>query len=384
MVRRSGERQCVAVGREERGVRPGRLQMGSHVRRSNDRSFLLDGRLIGHLTVRELRFTTSSSTHSCRQGSASTLGANFGRRLTLDCGTAFSHRLTLHCAASRGRLMLWVLGILIFLRLSLLIAFFSLGDLLVGRGQVLLRHGRIGSLPRWIDVPNQGHSELVHRHSMRTRNEHVFWLQVGVNDATDPMQVVQTNERVGRNLAHNLEGDTFEVVSLDQGKQIGTHGFKHHAHVLPVWPKVLEIVGELHHTCERHTWEDVAVWAALCGFPVVQAAAFRGLRKQLDLVVGSFRVVRGALLDLHRHEPVCILHVLAQPHGGEVPPSELGDDEVLSVVDFPDSHHMVPSLAVAVRTLIVTLHVVLARYWRTLHRVVSLPALRTAPPPEPT
>lgn len=67
----------------------------------------------------------------------------------------------------------------------------------------------------------------------------------------------------------------------------------------------------------------------------------------LDLVVRRLRVVRRTLLHLHCQKTLDI-HILYQPHGGEVAPAELGDHLEAVVVDLPQLNGVVAVLLVAV------------------------------------
>jgi len=63
--------------------------------------------------------------------------------------------------------------------------------------------------------------------------------------------------------------------------------------------------------------------------------------QDLDLVVGGYLVAWCALLDLQGHVGILVLHVLGQPHRGELAPAELLHDDVSIDEYLAQVHRMI-------------------------------------------
>mmetsp|Transcript_7375 Transcript_7375/g.11707 ORF Transcript_7375/g.11707 Transcript_7375/m.11707 type:complete len:207 (-) Transcript_7375:71-691(-) len=170
--------------------------------------------------------------------------------------------------------------------------------------------------------------------------------------------------------AHNVQGYSLEIVPLDQGQHIWTHGLKDHADMLAMHPEMLEVVNQRHNAREWKMGKEPLQWPSLCFLPLSVVASLRGLGQKLDLIVSRLGVVGSALLDFHGHEAL-IGQVLAEPDRRKVAPAKLGDDMVPTIVDLANRDRVITTLAVTISTLVVTLSVVL--------RICSLWLLHPAP-----
>mmetsp|Transcript_26330 Transcript_26330/g.69227 ORF Transcript_26330/g.69227 Transcript_26330/m.69227 type:complete len:238 (+) Transcript_26330:1387-2100(+) len=236
--------------------------------------------------------------------------------------------------------------------------------------QQLLSH-RIGRIRHMVQIPHQRNTMLADRYPVGASNENVFGLQVRVDDTADSMQVVQTNQRVSRNLAYGLQRNALEIPLLDEGQQIGTHGLENHADMFPIGTIMLKVVHQLDHAREGHVRKDVSKGTALCGVPVAQATTLGSFREKFNFIIGRFGVMWSTLLDLHRDKTARVLTVLAQPHRGEVSPTELGDDTIPAVVHLTHRHDVVTPFAITVRPLVIALHVIVLRFGASHHEVLA-------------
>ena len=66
-------------------------------------------------------------------------------------------------------------------------------------------------------------------------DNHIFWLQVSVNDSTLPMQVVQANQNLLGHPTNQREWNTLVVVSFHDFEKVNSQNLKHHDEVLPIW-----------------------------------------------------------------------------------------------------------------------------------------------------
>jgi len=88
--------------------------------------------------------------------------------------------------------------------------------------------------------------QLVANHILDILNadEDVFRLEVSVDDAAAPMHVVQTEEDLLADLAHEPNWDALGLVSLDETEEILAQDLEDHANVDTIWTFVLEVVEE--------------------------------------------------------------------------------------------------------------------------------------------
>jgi hypothetical protein len=68
--------------------------------------------------------------------------------------------------------------------------------------------------------------------------------RTSVDDPTAAMHIVQPEENLLRNLAHEMHGHAFVLVALDEAEQIFAENFEHHAYVDAVGALVAEMVEE--------------------------------------------------------------------------------------------------------------------------------------------
>mmetsp|Transcript_87022 Transcript_87022/g.182147 ORF Transcript_87022/g.182147 Transcript_87022/m.182147 type:complete len:376 (+) Transcript_87022:970-2097(+) len=235
-------------------------------------------------------------------------GDDGGRRFLWLCNL-----LLAALGAALGALLLHVFLTRLLLPAALLGLVCFLGCLLLRQ---LLVRCRLGSM----HGADQRDTLLVHGDTSRAAHEHVFGLEIRVDDTANTMEIVQTNQSVGDNLADDVERNSLEVVALNECQNIGTHGLEYHAHVLSMRSIMFKIVHELHHACEGQLREQVLERPPLCRLPVQECAPFRCFCQESNLIVGCFRVVGGTFLHLHRYMGQGLL-IMAQPHRREVTPS---------------------------------------------------------------
>ncbi len=168
-------------------------------------------------------------------------------------------------------------------------------------------------------------------------DQHVFRLEVGMDDAALPMQVVEPQEDLFCDLLDQRHRDAPMIPLLDQAQQVLAQDLKHHAHVCAIRALVLEGVQQA-----DDMFAAGVVWVGL-----------DDLVEQLDLVDGCLGIVGGGPHDLEGDVfPRGV--VLGQPDGGEVAPAQLADDCVFPFFELlPDGDGVVASLAVVLRVLLV-------------------------------
>lgn len=79
-----------------------------------------------------------------------------------------------------------------------------------------------------------------------------------MNNLALPVQEVQADERVQRDLPYERERHALEVVLADDGEHVGPHRLEHHAHMRPIRSVVREIIDQLHHASKA-----LSAWDAL-------------------------------------------------------------------------------------------------------------------------
>lgn len=168
-------------------------------------------------------------------------------------------------------------------------------------------------------------------------DKHVLRLQVGVDDAALPVEVVEAEQHLLCDLLHQGHADATVVPPLDEPQQVLAQHLKHHAHVCAVRASVLKRIKEA---------DDVL------------AAGVIGLRldnlvQEFDFVNGRLGVMGGGPHDLEGNV-LAIVVVARQPDGGEVAPAQLADDGVSSIFELlPDGDGMVAAFAVVLGILLV-------------------------------
>jgi len=75
-------------------------------------------------------------------------------------------------------------------------------------------------------------------------DEDVFRLEVGVDDAAASMHVVQAEEDLLADLAHESDWDALGLMSFDETKEVLAQDLEDHADVDTIWTLVLEMVEE--------------------------------------------------------------------------------------------------------------------------------------------
>mmetsp|Transcript_9044 Transcript_9044/g.19355 ORF Transcript_9044/g.19355 Transcript_9044/m.19355 type:complete len:318 (-) Transcript_9044:342-1295(-) len=220
----------ITIGRQQRRIRPRRFQVGLHV-----------------------RWLVKSRVWSCLHG--------LRHQHRWRAGDRFCFIIHFIVNVTFIAIVLFILALL----LPWLFLFLLKSSIPLGRN-----HCRI-------HIAHKRHSLLVHRHPARAPNQHILRLQVGVDDTTHPVQVVEADQGVSRYLAHNIQGYALEVVPFDEGEHIGAHCLKHHANVFAIDPEMLEVVYQLHHSRERKLRKQGTAWALLCLLPSFVFAPLGGL-----------------------------------------------------------------------------------------------------------
>lgn len=169
-------------------------------------------------------------------------------------------------------------------------------------------------------------------------DQHVLRLQIGVNDSTFPVQVVQTQQHLLRNLFDERHRNAAMIPSLDQSKQVFSQHFKYHADVDTIGALMLERVEQTDH-----------MFATRVGWLRLDDAI-----QQLDLVDSGFGIMSGGANDL-QGDVLAGRRIAGQPDCRKVTPPELAHDHVSTiVVGFSDADRMVTALAVIFRVFLLS------------------------------
>lgn len=78
-------------------------------------------------------------------------------------------------------------------------------------------------------------------------NQHVLWLQVGMDDAALPVEIIQSEQHLLGDLLHKRHGNTSVVPALNQTQQVLTQHLKDHTYVNAVGSFVFEGVQQTHN-----------------------------------------------------------------------------------------------------------------------------------------
>ena len=234
----------------------------------------------------------------------------------------------------------------------------------------------------------------VHRANLRLRlrlgfgqrrgQEDVLGLEIGVYDLLAAVKVVQTAQHVPAYSLDRAHGNPAVVVPLDERQEVIAEHLEAHAHVRAVRALVLERVHQLDHLAGagvhvqsgrrslfslafsllslRLSLLPVLALARLAlaavrrrSLAVVHLVHRRDLVQYGDLVASRLGVMARGFLNLERHLGVRA-RVVADPHRGEVAPSELLADDVPAVlVGVADGYRVVAALAVALGALVLGL-----------------------------
>ena len=110
----------------------------------------------------------------------------------------------------------------------------------------------------------------------------VLWLNVGVNEITLIMKVLESQKDLFRHRLDKCSGNALLLVSLDQSKQIFTQGLENDADVGRFRALMLERVQKRHDVSSAKM-----IWRGSSDFG-----------KKLDLVAGSLGISTGRFDDL--------------------------------------------------------------------------------------
>ena len=116
-------------------------------------------------------------------------------------------------------------------------------------------------------------------------DEDVFRLEVGVDDAAASVHVVQAEEDLLADLAHEPNWYTLGLMSLDEAEEIFAQDLENHADVNTIWALMLEVVEER---------DDVRT----AGVGLVGRDE---TLEELDFVKGGLGVMRSRPDDLESH-----------------------------------------------------------------------------------
>jgi hypothetical protein len=177
-------------------------------------------------------------------------------------------------------------------------------------------------------------------------DEHVFGLEVGVDDLALGVQVVEAEQDLLRDLLDDVLRHAPVLIPLDQTQKVFAEDFKDHADMRAVHALMREVVDQP---------DDV----------MPARVAFRGRHdplKKLDLVLGSLGIVSIGLDDFERHMPTCpsrrkhsilgsrwadSLVISREPYCGEMAPAEFAHDQISPLVEIiPDVDRVIPPWAV--------------------------------------
>lgn len=163
-------------------------------------------------------------------------------------------------------------------------------------------------------------------------NENVLGFEIRVNDAAFPVEVVEAEENLLRDLLDEMHWDTPVLPALDQTQKVLAEDLKHHAYVLSIRARMLERVEERY---------DVRPTRVI-------RVRLHNLLKQLYLVEGGLRIVTGTPNHLERNMSARLV-VPAQPNRAEMTPAEFLNDRVLAVLErLSDLHRVISALDVVV------------------------------------
>ena len=161
-------------------------------------------------------------------------------------------------------------------------------------------------------------------------NQDIFGLQVGVDDATFTVHVVETQQDLLGDLFYQGHGDASMIPSLDETQKILAQHLKHHADVHAVGPAMLKGIQQA-----DDMFSSRMAWLGL-----------DDLVEQLDFVDGRFRVVGGRADDLERDMAIRD-RVSGQPDGRKMAPAQLADYDIAPVlVGLADAYGVVTACAV--------------------------------------
>ena len=202
-------------------------------------------------------------------------------------------------------------------------------------------------------------------------------------DLLAAVKVVQTAQHVPAYSLDRAHGNPAVVVPLDERQEVIAENLEAHAHVRAVRALVLERVHQLDHLAGagvhvrgrrslfslafsllslRLSLLPVLALARLAlaavrwrSLAVVHLVHRRDLVQYGDLVASRLGVMARGFLNLERHLGVRA-RVVADPHRGEVAPSELLADDVSAIlVGVADGYRVVAALAVALGALVLGL-----------------------------
>ncbi len=167
-------------------------------------------------------------------------------------------------------------------------------------------------------------------------DQHIFGLQIGVDDATFAVQVIQPEQHLFGDLLHEGHGYPSMFPSLDEAQQVLPQDLKHHADVHAVGTLVLERIEQADHMFLAR----------------MIRIRLDDLVQQLDLINGGLGVVSGRPDHLQRDMPAR-KGVPGKPDGRKMAPPELPHDDVPSVFEeFAHADGMITAFAVILRILL--------------------------------
>lgn len=166
---------------------------------------------------------------------------------------------------------------------------------------------------------------------------HVLRLEVSMNNLAHAMHVVETNQALLRQLSHQRQRDTLVLVSLDDLKEVDTENFENHDEMLAIRSVMnkrvqqLRAMRRLRDNAELvETRKQVSISFVVLAdrnLPFFRFPVLGHLIEDVDFIVSSLNVMLRTLLHLEGDVRV-VLEILRQPHGGEVTPTELLNDDI--------------------------------------------------------
>lgn len=160
----------------------------------------------------------------------------------------------------------------------------------------------------WLAVVIQGHQggveHFIAQHvevlPFRQGEDNVFRFEIGVNDAADPVKVVQAHECLLRYLADHWHWDASIVMLLDHSKQVFAEYLQRHDRVPPIRTHMEELVEHLEVVGMSPCDFEVRVAKVLAdrGLPLGVLVVIRDIVQNFLFFKCAFCILICTLLDL--------------------------------------------------------------------------------------
>lgn len=163
----------------------------------------------------------------------------------------------------------------------------------------------------------------------------VFRFEVGVDDPTDAMEIVESHKRLLGYLSDDRHWNTAIVVALDHCQQVLSKHLKCHNRVSPVWTDVEELVKHLQVVSVSSSQLHRGLTEVLANrhLPLRVLEVVRDFVKNFLFLKGTFGVLFRTLLDLEGVK-LLVLELECEPYSAEVAPAEFAKQHVPRVEDL--------------------------------------------------